>query len=85
MTGVAASRLGDRIKALQLYDTSIRISQETDKHKHSNAKTYGYKGQLLFEWSQQQPYPDNTIIPESGEIDEERVALVRQRLRDDGK
>lgn len=55
--GVASSRLGDKIKAVHYYDSSIRIAKEVDKHRQSHAKAHGYKGMLLFDWSQERPYP----------------------------
>jgi len=55
--GVASSRLGDKLKAVHYYDTSIRIAKEVDKHRQSHAKAHGYKGMLLFDWSQERPLP----------------------------
>ncbi len=55
--GVASAKMGDRLKAVHYYDTSIKMGQEIDKHKQSHAKAYGYKGMMLFDWSQQVPLP----------------------------
>ena len=89
--GVASARLGNKLKAVHYYDESIRVAEETDKHRQSHAKAFGYKGMMLFDWSKEVPYPQGADkylnVPTNGDkgiLTPEVVELIRQRLRDEG-
>ena len=85
-TGVAARKLGMMSKALYYYDECIRVAAKTDKHRQGLAKAYGYKGMLLFDWSQQEPAPLGLRAADgSGNITLEERDRVRNNLRTQGK
>lgn len=91
--GVACSRLGDPVKALYYYTRGVHVAEVTNAHKQGNGKNFGYKGMLLYEISNMQPYPPMLELKQilgwsdiadeqlQGEVARDMIEKIRIRIR----